>query len=62
MCYNCGCDIPNDDMGKGVLNKGGGSLVDADFELMAEKWGLTIEETKRNVLKLLKKQLEEEEN
>lgn len=60
MCYNCGCDIPNDDMGKGDLAKGGGSLVDNDFNVMAEKWGMTIEETKENIYRLLKKQLKEE--
>ncbi len=59
MCYNCGCEEPENDMGKGTLASGGGSLVDLDFEVMAAKWKMTIEETKRNVFKLLKKQLEE---
>lgn len=59
MCYNCGCDLPTDDMGKGTLASGGGSLVDSDFEVMASKWEMTIEETKKNVYKLLKKQIEE---
>lgn len=58
MCYNCGCDIPDDDMGKGIISNGGGSLVDKDFEKMAEKWGMTVEDTKKNVYKLLKKQFE----
>ena len=58
MCYNCGCDIPEDDMGKGFVSAGGGSLTDKDFEVMAAKWGMTVEETKQNVYKLLKKQFE----
>lgn len=58
MCYNCGCDIPDDDMGKGILSNGGASLVDQDFELMAKKWDMSVEDTKKNVYKLLKKQLE----
>lgn len=58
MCYNCGCEISDDDMGRGVLSKGGASLVDEDFTLMATKWGMTIEDAKKNTYKLLKKQLE----
>lgn len=58
MCYNCGCQIPNDDMGKGKLSQGGGSLTEDDLKLITEKWGMSLEETKRNVYELLKKQLE----
>lgn len=56
MCYNCGCDIPDDNMGKPDLK--GASLTDASFEEMANEWGMTIEETKKNVYELLKKQFE----
>ncbi len=56
MCYNCGCEQPNDDMGKGKLSEGGGSLTEDDFKHMADKWGMTVEETKKNVLTLLEKQ------
>ena len=59
MCYNCGCDIPDDDMGKGLVSSGGGSLTDKDFENMAKKWGMTVEETKKNTYKLLKKQFKD---
>lgn len=58
MCYNCGCEISDDDMGRGILSKGGASLVDEDFQNMATKWGMTIEETKKNVYKLLGKQFD----
>lgn len=57
MCYNCGCEIPNDDMGKGKISKGGGSLTDDDFKHMAEVWGMTEHEMKENTYHLLKKQL-----
>lgn len=54
MCYNCGCGSPNDPMDKGRVTSGGGSLTDDDFKLMAQKWDMTIEETKKNTLALLK--------
>lgn len=60
MCYNCGCGIPNDDMGKGQLSKGGGSFIEDDIKEMAGKWGMTIEETKKNIFELLKKELKSE--
>ncbi len=62
MCYNCGCGLPQDDMGKGVLHKGGGSLVEEDFEYMAKVWGMSIEDTKKEVYKMLKQQVEKQEN
>lgn len=57
MCYNCGCGIPTDDMGKGKLSKGGSSLTEEDFQHIANEWGMTIEEVKRYTLEELKKQL-----
>ncbi len=58
MCYNCGCGMPNNDMGKGKISQGGGSLTEDDFKNMAEKWGMSIEETKKNTFEMLKEQLE----
>lgn len=60
MCYNCGCEVPEDDMGKGNLSDGGGSLTEKDFEKMAKEWGMTVTEAKMNTLHLLKKTLGEE--
>ncbi len=57
MCYNCGCQIPNDPMGKGRISKGGGSLTEDDIKYMAETWGMSVEETKKNMFELLEKQL-----
>jgi len=57
MCYNCGCSVPNDDMGRGILSKGGASLTDDDFKKMADDWGMNVEEAKKNVFELLKNQI-----
>lgn len=46
-------------MGKGVLHKGGGSLVEEDFQHMAKIWGMSVEDTKKEVLRMLKQQLGE---
>ena len=49
MCYNCGCQRPNDDMGnpKNITNK--------TFEEAAKAAGQTPEEAKKNALELLQK-------
>jgi len=57
MCYNCGCGLPNDPMGKGRIKDNGGSLTEDDIKQMAEKWGMSVEETKKNMLDLLQKEL-----
>ena len=57
MCYNCGCGVPDDDMGKGKVSEGGASLTEADFKKLAEEWGMSVEEAKQNTLDLLKKEL-----
>lgn len=60
MCFNCGCGIADDNMGKPDLT--GASLTELSFEDMAEKWGMSVEESKKNVLELLKKQLDSKAN
>ena len=57
MCYNCGCQIPNDPMGKKRVRDGGFSLTEDDIKQMAVGWGMTVEETKKNIQDLLNKQL-----
>lgn len=61
MCYNCGCGMKNDDMGKGRVSKGGASLTEDDIKEMAEKWELSIGETKKNMLDMLKKEVSNKE-
>jgi len=58
VCYNCGCGVADDDMGKKPIHEGGGSLVESDFVHMAKEWGMSVGETKKEVLKTLKKQVE----
>lgn len=59
MCYNCGCGMPDDDMGKGHLHEGGGSLTEEVWKHMAQQWNMSVEDAKKNVLEELKKQLGE---
>ena len=53
MCYNCGCEMPDNDMGdpKNITNK--------TFEEAANAAGQSPDEAKKNVLRLLKKVLKE---
>lgn len=44
MCYNCGCEIPDDDMGHPD------NITNHTFHHLAEKLGKTEEETKHMVL------------
>ncbi len=62
MCYNCGCEMPNDPMGKGKVHEGGGSLTEESFKHMARAWGKSVEEVKKNTYELLKKQLGKKED
>lgn len=52
--------MPNDDMGQGKVSQGGGSLTEDDFKIMADKWGMSLDDTKKNVFELLKKEMEKE--
>jgi hypothetical protein len=51
MCYNCGCQMPNNDMGnpKNITNK--------TFEEAAEAMGQSVKESKKNAQELLEKVL-----
>lgn len=62
MCYNCGCGMPNDDMGKGKIFQGGGALTEDDLKHLAEKWKINVQDVKKNIYSELKKQLEKENN
>jgi len=55
MCYNCGCQQPDNDMGnpKNITNK--------TFEEAAKAAGETVEEAKENTLELLEKTLGEQQ-
>ena len=51
MCYNCGCEMPNNDMGKPE------NITNGSFDSAAEAMGLTADESRRNALELLKRVL-----
>jgi hypothetical protein len=54
MCYNCGCELPDNDMGDPK------NITDRTFEEAAKAMDQTVEEAKRFTLELLKKELKEE--
>lgn len=60
MCYNCGCGLPDDDMGKGEVSQGGGSIINKTFKKVAQDWGMTEEEAKKNTLELLQKEVKKQ--
>ena len=55
MCYNCGCQMPNNDMGKEE------NITNATFKEAAEAMGMSEEESKRNARELLEKVLASKE-
>jgi hypothetical protein len=53
MCYNCGCQMPDNDMGNP------NNITNKTFQEAAKAAGQSVEEAKRNSLELLKKTLGE---
>ena len=51
MCYNCWCQMPNNDMGKPE------NITNKTFETAAETMGLSVKESWENALELLGKVL-----
>lgn len=51
MCYNCGCDNPDDDMGNPD------NITNDTFEKASKAWGQTKTEAMKNTLKLLAKKV-----
>lgn len=51
MCYNCGCQMPNNDMGNSK------NITNETFAAAAEAMGLSEKESKKNALELLEKVL-----
>lgn len=49
MCYNCGCEMPDNDMGNPK------NVTDKTFEEAAKASSQSPEEAKRNTFELLKK-------
>ena len=51
MCYNCGCRMPNNDMGKAE------NITNQTFAAAAEAMGQSAEQAKKNALELLEQVL-----
>ena len=61
MCYNCGCNMPDNPMGVGHAGAEpeGKSITNKTFEAAGKSMEETPDESKRNALGLLKKVLGE---
>jgi hypothetical protein len=53
MCYNCGCQMPDNDMGNPK------NITDKTFDEAAKAMGQSAEDAKKNTLELLQKTLAE---
>lgn len=51
MCYNCGCGMPNNDMGKKE------NITNKTFDEAAKAMNQTVKDAKKNALELLKRVL-----
>ena len=55
MCYNCGCGMPNNDMGKPE------NITEQRLAEAANAMGQTLEKSRKNALELLEKVLASKE-
>jgi hypothetical protein len=55
MCYNCGCGMPNNDMGKSE------NITEQRLAEASKAMGQTLAESRKNALELLEKVLASEE-
>ena len=55
MCYNCGCGMPNNDMGKPE------NITEKRLAEAAKAMGQTLPESRKNALELLEKVLAADE-
>jgi hypothetical protein len=55
MCYNCGCGMPDDDMGQGhiLFDKDGKSITDHTMKKLSEDWKISEGEVKETIFELL---------
>lgn len=61
MCYNCGCGLPDDDMGVGTALLDGKSITNETFRKLAEKWEMTEVQAKEFVYDLLAGKISDEQ-
>ena len=55
MCYNCGCEMPDDPMGQGhaLDEPNGKSITDHTFHHLAEDWKMSEDQVKELVYGML---------
>lgn len=51
MCYNCGCQMPNNDMGKPE------NITNETFRKAADAMDMSVDDSRKNALELLDKVL-----
>lgn len=58
MCYNCGCQLPDDDMGKGHAGADptGKAITNKTFKEAADAFGMSEEDARKNVYEMLSKE------
>jgi hypothetical protein len=55
VCYNCGCQMPNNDMGKSE------NITNETFEKAAEAMNMSAQESRKNAFQLLERVLASKE-
>ena len=62
MCYNCGCGMPDDDMGMGNagVDPNGKSITNKTFEEAAKSQGMSVKQAQEEAYTLLKQILKKE--
>jgi len=59
MCFNCGCGLPNDDMGQGHagVDPKGKSITLETFKVAAAAQGMTVKQAMEETKKLIEEEL-----
>lgn len=54
MCYNCGCQMPDDDMGQGHMgvDPNGKAITTKSLQVAADAFGESFDETLEHVIEL----------
>lgn len=57
MCYNCGCQRPDDDMGKGHagVDPNGRAITTKSIQAAADAFGETFDESLDHIIELAQK-------
>lgn len=63
MCYNCGCQMPNDDLGKGHMgvDPNGKAITTKSIQAAADAFGESFDEALDNIIELAQKVKKEQQ-